>query len=125
MYNRWSTVHIPNYLFCKLRFSLDPERDNVFYPQNLSNNGVIDIVGKVVDDELISFMPRIFKLKNGSGEIWTVMTVFWDYSFAVALDDVVRVTGYIDKQKKVIVIGDRKMHGISIKSQARCFCKVL
>ena len=125
IYNRWPTVYIPNKLFCKIRFTYNAAEDDIFQPPKLQETKEATISGEVIEDTGVSFMPRHFILRDVQNRDYTVVTYFWDYSYCVSKKDIVSVAGAVDKSLSVIVIRDRRRHGIRFK-KLRCFhCPII
>ncbi|KKU91770.1 MAG: hypothetical protein UY23_C0001G0376 [Candidatus Jorgensenbacteria bacterium GW2011_GWA1_48_11] len=123
--NRWPTIHMPGELFCKIRFTLNPANDVIFSaPSNLSlREGSVN--GKVIEDEGVAFMPRHFRLRLNEGAEYETITYHWDYSYCVMVGDEVTVRGAIDESEKIIVVSDRKNHGITFKKQNNIACAIV
>ena len=123
--NRWSTIYIPEELFCKIRFTYNPIKENPFFaPEIKIEKSTEEIKGTVVKDSGTSFMPRHFDIKTESGEIYRVITYYWDYSCCVANLDQVKVFGYIDRKNNVISISDTRKHGVKFDKLNYDYCPI-
>lgn len=123
LYNRWPTVHLADQLFCKIRFTYHPAKDKIFFPPEVLNLEEESVSGKVILDEGVSFMPRHFRIESNR-RVYTVVTYFWDYSYCVCDNDVVAVRGSVDREKRIIVIRDRRNHGIKFIERKKTYCPV-
>lgn len=123
--NRWPTVYIPHKVFYKLRFTYNPQKDDFFRAPQINNLKEGQLAGKVIEDIGVAFMPRRFKILNSVGKIYTIITYFWDFSYCVSTGDQVNIKGSIDYNKNIIVIKDRRNHGIKFISQPFSHCPII
>ena|GEM_PF-3880483 len=123
--NRWPTICIPGAFFAKLRFTYNPAVDSVPRVPCPTHYSTASIRGVVVDARGVAHMPRRFTLADARSRKWEVLTYFWDYSYCVSEDDVVTVRGWCDEAARLLVIGDRREHGVIIDCLAHPSCYVL
>jgi predicted nucleotidyltransferase len=123
--NRWPTICIPGAFFAKLRFTYDPAVDYVPQVPCPTHYSTASIRGVVVEGRGVAHMPRRFTVADARSRDWEVLTYFWDYSYCVSEDDIVTVRGWCDESARLLVIGDRREHGVIIHCLARPSCYVL
>ena len=105
---RWSTIRTSEFML-KLRFAY--KYHEIPSPTFRHSQGERTIIGNVLVDDGVNFMPRVFTLMGNDHKIYQVFTYFWDYSFCVTNGDRVSVKASLFDENKLL-LKEPKEHGI-------------
>lgn len=101
---KWPALQIAPGVLSTLRFVY---KKNEIPPNPVASDPLrkITVQGKVIKDEGVHFMPRVFEISSSEG-IFKAVTYFWAFYCAVKEGDLVQITGTLHKDRILITLED-------------------
>lgn len=101
---KWPSLQIAPGILSTVRFVY---KENEVPPDPVTSAPFEEIIirGKVIKDEGIHFMPRVFEISSAN-QIFRVVTYFWAFYCAVKEGDEVEITGTLHKDMVLITLDD-------------------
>lgn len=110
--NKWCAVQIAPGISNTLMFGYKPEEISFELLADDQPGQDLIIAGEVLDDLYTNFSPRIFKIRDSAGLVFTIKTYYWAYHSCVKIGDQIKITGKLI-DNNIILLNNFK-HGIII-----------